>query len=558
MAFVPRLTEPSRSDPHWIQTGSGGKNPCIYGSGNSGNSVLPNCVGWSFGRFMEILGSTPKLSRGDAGQWYGNTADGYKRGSKPQLGAVACWAKPGSWGHVAIVEQINSDGSIITSNSGWNSSRRFWTETGSAPKWINWSGYVFQGFIYNPAVEGMRDKLADFLDIAERHVGENGDWTWKTSGLSRGQPWCAAFVMAVAKTVGGLIGQVMPMTYGAGDVPRVGVPNKMGTWFPGPAQGRNAVPQPGDMILFRWSQYSGVDTYYSDHIGIVRSVDSTSVHTIEGNSGGSNYTSSVKKKSYPLTSGCINGYYRPDWSKVGASSGNLIDFTLGPLYDMTNTRADATLLEIGYMNSALEPSIYSSNIKLSLINYTTWIGSMFAFGTRNLRQSAILDGLQDTTDLGSMDGTPRVIVEYFQSKGLNAAAGIGIIANIKHESGFRTDVIEYGYTLANGGVGLCQWTNYPRSSSTGRRTNMINMVGSNWRNNLTGQLDYLWYELTTSYTGVLSHLKSVPNSRQGAMSAADYFVRKFEVPANVDAQSKIRQQSASEFWDKIVPVLHTV
>lgn len=150
--FKSRLTAPSTNDKNWIHTSKGGKNSCIL---ISGNSVLPNCVGYAWGRFMEILGSTPKLSRGNAEDWY-NYKDGYKRGKTPKLGSVICWAKgkPGNgsdgYGHVAIVEKINSDGSIITSNSGYGSSR-FYTQT--IKKGYKLNGYTFQGFIYNPAVK---------------------------------------------------------------------------------------------------------------------------------------------------------------------------------------------------------------------------------------------------------------------------------------------------------------------------------------------------------------------------------------------------------------------
>lgn len=152
MSFTPRLSAPSASDKNWIHTSAGGKNGCIK---VSGNSVLPNCVGYAYGRFMEILGSTPKLSRANAENWWGNAGDGYKRGQTPQLGAVACWRKGKAGvssdgaGHVAIVEKINTDGSIVISQSGYKSTR-FWTST--VKKGYALSGYAFQGFIYNPAV----------------------------------------------------------------------------------------------------------------------------------------------------------------------------------------------------------------------------------------------------------------------------------------------------------------------------------------------------------------------------------------------------------------------
>lgn len=152
MAFKPRLTAPSTSDKNWIHTSKGGKNSCIL---VSGNSVLPNCVGYAWGRFMEITGKTPSLSRGNAEDWW-NYNDSYKRGSTPKLGAVACWRKgkvgTGSdgAGHVAIVEQINADGSIVISESGYKSFRFRTTKLAKGYKYF--TGYTFQGFIYNPAV----------------------------------------------------------------------------------------------------------------------------------------------------------------------------------------------------------------------------------------------------------------------------------------------------------------------------------------------------------------------------------------------------------------------
>ena len=549
--FIPRTTSPGPNDKNWIQTAYGGYSPCIHPDtasqyGYGPGSTLPNCVGYAWGRFREILGSTPKLCLGNAGLWYSYTADGYRRGSTPQLGAVACWSLPGQPGHVAIVEKINSDGSIETSNSGYN-----WTPNrhrsaveiirGTYPRWITWSGYVFQGFIYNPACEGISDKLSEFISEAESHVGENGEWTWRVSGLSRGQPWCAAFIVAVGKTVGNIIGNIIPFTYGAGDFPRIGVAHNGGKWLIGPAQGRQAKPQPGDLILFRWSNpsaYINKDTYYSDHVGIVRKVDNNKVYTIEGNTSTNPYTSVVKLKEYSINASFINGYYRPDWSKVGSNSNNLIS-NIGPLYTAENTRQDALIREIGYLNNQYKPSINSSHITLSAMNYTFLLNSIYEFGMENLGYDV---SQQSVTYNLSNDA--ESVVRYMADKGLNTAASVGIAANIYHESGFRTGAIGDNGTS----FGLCQW-------HADRGVKMKQMAGSNWQTNMTGQLDYLWYELCYSYPELLSDLKYLPNNESGARTAADIFVRRFERPANIDHQSNIRQNTASDMWKKVISVV---
>ena len=147
--FVKRDTAPSTTDPYWIKTTYGGYNRCIVIDRTSG-SVLPNCTGYAWGRFIECQGvHNCRLSRANAELWYGNTNDGYDRGQTPKLGAVICWHSTRSGGHVAIVEQINADGSIETSNSAYGG-KRFYMKHLTPPDYYMGRSYTFQGFIYNP------------------------------------------------------------------------------------------------------------------------------------------------------------------------------------------------------------------------------------------------------------------------------------------------------------------------------------------------------------------------------------------------------------------------
>ena len=149
--YKPRLTAPSTTDKNWIHYSNGGYNYCIE---IKNGSCLPNCVGYAWGRWREILGKKHKLSTRNAENWWGNTADGYKRGQTPKVGAIMCWRKGKAGvssdgaGHVAVVEKINSDGSVTYSNSNY-SGTRFYTKTLKAPYKLG-SAYTFQGFIYLP------------------------------------------------------------------------------------------------------------------------------------------------------------------------------------------------------------------------------------------------------------------------------------------------------------------------------------------------------------------------------------------------------------------------
>jgi len=121
---------------------------------------LPNCVGYAWGRFCEGGGVTYcNLSRNNASTFWGRTSDGYSRGQTPAVGAVVCYAggRTGA-GHVEIVEQVNSDGSYISSASDY--SGRWWYRSTRWPG-RNLGNLIWQGFIYNPYVDGAEPSPPD-------------------------------------------------------------------------------------------------------------------------------------------------------------------------------------------------------------------------------------------------------------------------------------------------------------------------------------------------------------------------------------------------------------
>lgn len=163
--FSIRTYKPS-GNKNYITTGSGGWNTCIKGYPMDPNAnVLANCVGYASGRFNEIINE----ARGTTGctykglncnaEWFVERAReaGLKMGSTPKVGAIICWKKGSvdggqdGAGHVAIVERVNSDGSIYTSESGYGSTA-FWNQTrnNSNGRWGCGSGYALRAFIYLP------------------------------------------------------------------------------------------------------------------------------------------------------------------------------------------------------------------------------------------------------------------------------------------------------------------------------------------------------------------------------------------------------------------------
>ena len=151
MAFTERLTIPESGDPAYTRTAYGGYNRQIDGSPQPWTgSVLANCTGYVHGRWIEIAGHTADdfgISNGNANTYW-SYGDRYTRSQTPSLGAIVCY--DGTYGHVAIVERVNSDGSILVSQSNYGGTV-FETVTLRPPSYAQY-GVTFQGFILNPYV----------------------------------------------------------------------------------------------------------------------------------------------------------------------------------------------------------------------------------------------------------------------------------------------------------------------------------------------------------------------------------------------------------------------
>lgn len=160
MAFTPRLTAPSTSDLRWIKDTSGGYNQCIYGS-NGPPSVLPNCTGYVHGRVMEIRGVNTDncgLSFNDAVTYYTNSTSDWVQEQNPSLGAIVCYytntSGDGHPGHVAVVEQIIDNDTIVVSESNYGGNRFETNTCYRAYGWRPTTGWNVspQGFLKNPYV----------------------------------------------------------------------------------------------------------------------------------------------------------------------------------------------------------------------------------------------------------------------------------------------------------------------------------------------------------------------------------------------------------------------
>lgn len=145
---------------------------------------MPNCTAYAWGRVYELLGKEPKLSTGNARDWYDYNKKNniYPYGKAARLGAIACFDNEYG-GHVAVVEEI--DGDMITfSNSAYNGERFYLSYADLYDKNPGQQGWIFQGYIYpekfvfnKKSMNSLRRVTADEGLNFRKEVGLNAEIT---------------------------------------------------------------------------------------------------------------------------------------------------------------------------------------------------------------------------------------------------------------------------------------------------------------------------------------------------------------------------------------------
>lgn len=194
--FSRRTTAPEYGNVYYY---NGAYNPFAYNQ-----ALIGECTWYVWGRAYEILGQRPNISRGHAKDFYtyNLNSGAYPYGNEPKLGAIACFAPNNHayWtGHVAIVEAVGGDGSVILSEYNFVSVHAF-----SANRYLNpteartW----VQGYIYlrpdDPVIPdhipgpvgGSDDDIADGDYTIRSDVAEGRSLGWEGDGNTNGQNVC--------------------------------------------------------------------------------------------------------------------------------------------------------------------------------------------------------------------------------------------------------------------------------------------------------------------------------------------------------------------------------
>lgn len=291
-------------------------------------------------------------------------------------------------------------------------------------------------------------------------------------------------------------------------------------------------PKVGDQVFFtRNGKPSGCY-----HTGIVSAVGDNYFCTVEGNtSSAQNVVSNggcVAKKKYILSK--YKGkvlFGRPKYDVPKKTFDEVVKAVLRGEYGVGQSRR-AKLIEEGW-----NPAIVQDEV------------------TRITKER---------NAKSAKDNPPQYIWNYLMDKIKNPFGVAGLMGNIKAESGFNSKNLQNSfekklgfndetYTIAvdtgayarfgedKAGYGLCQW------SSAGRKQALFEMRKNRSIGDLDLQLEYLWYELQTSYKSVLKVLKNAESVKQ----ASDYVLTKFERPKlQSDEVKNLRARYGEEILDK--------
>ena len=166
-------TKCPKNNKYYIRKVTGGLNGAVAGSPTQPYAnVLDNCVGYANGRFNECW-NDPDL-KGIVKPFHVQLVcnaenfiesakrQGLKVSKTPVVGGIMVWQRGATLsggdgaGHVAVVERVYDDGTILTSESGW-ASWAFKTvrRDNSNGRWGQNSLYKFRGCIINPEIKNV-------------------------------------------------------------------------------------------------------------------------------------------------------------------------------------------------------------------------------------------------------------------------------------------------------------------------------------------------------------------------------------------------------------------
>lgn len=291
-------------------------------------------------------------------------------------------------------------------------------------------------------------------------------------------------------------------------------------------------PKIGDQVFFtRNGKPSGCY-----HTGLVYDIDDTFFYTVEGNTSSASTVVSnggcVAKKKYYISR--MKGktlFGRPKYDVAKKTFDEVVKAVLRGEYGVGQSRR-AKLLDEGWNPAIVQEEVTrikkEENLKLIKNDIPRYIWTYLLDKIKNpFGVAGLMGNLQAESGLN-----PKNLQNSFEKK-LGFSDDSYIVA---------VDTGAYSkFCEDKAGFGLAQW------SSTGRKQALFEMRKGRSIGDLDLQLEFLWYELSTSYKNVLKVLKNANSVKQ----ASDYVLTKFERPKiQTDDVKKLRAKYGEDILNK--------
>lgn len=323
----------------------------------------------------------------------------------------------------------------------------------------------------------------------------------------------------------------------------------------------------------------------------------------------------VKKKLSNSRAGTLLGFYRPNWDLVdGTAEIYKYTSSSLSMYTQGTTIEDASIRDLSYAQyegRSFKPSIQKTGITLCALNYTGLLANMYSVlaevSTSAQNEQGLIANFWNNTPMsafqlqldnqvtGNVGGSAYSLVdtastydnsehETIKSNGRsvtvtsmygteahtetmtltptvqhiydllnkdisNPSGVIGIMANMYQET--RWDLTHVN--SSDGGSGLVQWTNTKDSPLADQMKEYCRSHGNKqeWYNNLSGQIEFLLYWVTTTaqYKEGMNKIRKTPPTCNGAEKAAYYFLHYMEIGrGNWGSERESKESTYRQGW----------
>lgn len=295
--------------------------------------------------------------------------------------------------------------------------------------------------------------------------------------LSYTDPWCAGFVSAVS--IACEVTDILPLEVSCDMM--ISKFQDLDCWM----EDDSYVPKPGDILFYDWDDNGyGDNIGGSDHVGIIESVNGSTMTVIEGN-----MSDAVGRRSIGVNARYIRGYGVPKYS------------------------------------SKISNVIVSSQ---PVVSTKTREQEIWDFLWDKLRNACGVAGLMG--NLFAESGLSTNNLENYRERELGKDSEYTEAVNNGSYTNFVYD---------NAGYGLAQWT------YSSRKKQLLDNAKKYGKSidDLSLQLDYLWWELQNLFPKVLAVLLTASSVRE----ASDIVLKDFENPSD---KGETVQRRRAEYGEK--------